>query len=134
MDQYDNLKELIVSLQDVETLVEGLEKRLVALFVEVDHELVDVLVLSNPEHFALIPYKSQRTIKFTLRNLLRHENLGDTRLKMSLLNNFDKSYEHNLYFDGYEKYRLTEQTVYDKPSAKLIYEWRDPDPTPDKDI
>ena len=134
MDPYDNPKELIVSLQDVDTLVEGLEKRLVALFVEVDHELVDVLVQADPEHFAVVPYKALRTIKFTLRNLLRHENLGDTRLKMSLLNSFDKSYEHTLYFDGYEKYRLTDQTVYDKPSAKLLYEWRDPDPMPDKDV
>jgi chromosome segregation ATPase len=133
MSQYENPKELIINFQDVEHLVDGLSKDLIALFVEVDHELVDVLVYAVREHFAVIPYKPQRTIKFTLRNLYKHETLGDAKLRMSLLNNFDGSLEQTLYLDGMEKYRLESQSYNDKPFVKLVYEWRESDPDPDKE-
>lgn len=133
MSQYDNPKELIVNFQDVDSKIEDLSKDLLALFVEVDHELVDVLVYAVREHFAVIPYKPQRTIKFTLRNLYRHETIGDAKLRMSLLNNFDGSLEQVLYLDGNEKYRLESTGSEDQPSAVLVYEWRDPDPDPEKD-
>lgn len=130
MDQYGNPKEIIINLLDADSKVEDLSKNLLALFVEVDYELVDVLVYAVREHFAIIPYKAQRNIKFTLRNLYRHENLGDAKLKMSLLSNFDGTLEQTVYLDGFEKYRLTDQSASDKPSVKLLYEWKEPDPNP----
>ena len=133
MAQYENPKELIVNFQDVDHLVDGLSKDLVALFVEVDDELIDVLVYAVREHFAVIPFKPQRRIKFTLRNLARHETLGDANLKMSILNNFEGSLEHTLYLDGREKYRIDSQSHSDDPFAQLVYEWRDPDEDPDKE-
>lgn len=133
MSQYDVPRELIVNFQDVEAKVDDLSKDLLALFVEVDNELVDVLVYAVREHYAVIPYKPQRTMKFTLRNLYRHETIGDAKLRMSLFNNFDGSLEQTLYLDGMEKYRLESNSNDDKPFAKLVYEWRDPDPEPARD-
>lgn len=134
-DAYHTQKqELIVNFQDVESLVDDLSKDLLALFVEVDNELVDVLVYAVREHFAVIPYSSQRNIKFTLRNLYRHETIGEANLRMSLFNNFEGSLEQVLYLDGYEKYRLESPGQPNTPFAVLVYEWRDEDPEPAKEL
>jgi hypothetical protein len=124
-------REVIINLADLDALIEKQNKDLLALFVEVDGELVDVLVYAVREHFAVIPYKAQRTIKFTLRDIFRHEKVGDARLKMGLLSNFNDALEQTVYLDGQEKYRIGENVANDKPFAKLIYEWKDPDAEPE---
>ena len=125
-------KEVIVNLMDVESLVENQDKNLLALFIEVDGELVDVLVYAIREHFAVIPYKSQRVIKFTLRDILTHEKVGDARIKMGVFSSFEGSHEHKLYLDGLEKYRLTDSSAYNKPFVNIVYEWKDPEADPEK--
>ena len=134
MDLNNDTRELIINLQDVESKVAGLSKELLALFVEVDNELVDVLVYAVREHFAVIPYWGNRIIKVTLRNILRHEVIGDTTLRMSLFNSFEGSLEQTLYLDGREKFKLHGQGEGPEvPNVKIVYEWRDGDADPEKE-
>lgn len=126
-------KEVVISLNDVDALIDNQNKNLLALFIEVDGELVDVLVYAIKEHFAIIPYKAQRSIKFTLRDIHRHEKVGDARIKMGLLSNMSGPTEHTIYLDGLEKYRLTEQSAYEKPWTKFVYEWKDADEEPERE-
>jgi chromosome segregation ATPase len=134
MAQVNEDKELIINLQDVDHKVEDLSKELICVFVEVDHELVDVLVYAVREHFAVIPYRAHRNIKLTLRNITRHANLGDAKLRMSLFDNFEGSLEQTLFLDNREKFSLHGQGEGDDvPSVQLVYEWRDPDEKPEEE-
>jgi hypothetical protein len=134
MARVDENKELIINFQDADSRVEDLSKNLLALFVEVDHELVDVLVYAVREHFAVIPYKAHRNIKLTLRNILRHETIGDAKLRMSLFDNFDGSLQQTLFLDGREKFRIEADGSKDTANVKLVYEWRDQDPDADQEV
>jgi hypothetical protein len=69
-----------------------------------------------------------------LRNILRHETIGDAKLRMSLFDNFDGTLQQTLFLDGREKFRIEADGSEDFANVKLVYEWRDQDPDADQEV